>query len=63
MFVVVAEKQAAYPVRVPGELDVYGPFNHQLQAKDFAQALMVDTGAMAEVKLIQPTPAIGDEGL
>ena len=42
---------------------MYGPFNHQLQAKDFAQALMVDTGAMAEVKLIQPTPAIGDEGL
>lgn len=63
MFVVVAEQQAAYPIRVPGHLDVYGPFDHPLQAKDFAQALQVDTGAMAEVKPIQPAPTIGDEGL
>ena len=60
MFVVIAEKQHAYPAL--GEIDVFGPFKHKLQAKDFADAHLGTTGDLTTVKQLQQPPAHG-EGL
>lgn len=58
MFVVIAEKQHAYPVL--GDVDVFGPFAHQLQAKDFADAHLGTTGDLTTVKTVQGPPAHGE---
>ena len=62
MFVVLADREAHYPNSI-GECDVFGPFKHPLQAKDFADALLADRGTFCEVKEVKPEPVIGDEGL
>lgn len=58
MFVVIAEKQHAYPVL--GEVDVFGPFIHQLVAKDFADAHLGTTGDLTTVKPLQEAPVYGE---
>lgn len=60
MYVVIAEKQHAYPEL--GQVDVFGPFAHKLQAKDFADAHLGNTGDLTMVKRLQVPPAHG-EGL
>lgn len=57
MFVVIAEKQHAYPVL--GEIDVFGPFTQELVAKDFADAHLGKTGDLTMVKSLQAVPARG----
>ena len=59
MFVVIAEN-SIYPAL--GEIDVFGPFKHKLQAKDFADAHLGTTGDLTTVKPVQAPPAHG-EGL
>jgi hypothetical protein len=60
VFVVIAEKQHAYPTL--GDVEVFGPFTHKLQAKDFADAHLGVTGDLTTVKSMQAAPAHG-EGL